>query len=455
MKMSIYNAFLRSLINKNTFNSIDEILKWISSKNISTNVRIKKITLDECKPWVYNVDFGTIQNSNGSFFKVIGLKGIYEGEIIYEQPIILQDEIGYLGIICKVINGTMYFLMQAKIEPGNINKVQISPTLQATKSNFTQKHGGETPAYLDYFVNASDYGIVMDQLQSEQSSRFYKKRNRNIIILVDGDIDVLDSHMWMTLGQIKELLKIDNLVSMDTRSVISSIPFHKANRVFDQIKDKATYKSIFNDNAFDIVNFYHKINNYKMFNKLIVNFVPLTELEQWKVTQYEIATDKNEEFKVIFCEIEIDGREVRRWRQPLFEAIGKYTLGLFTTIKSEIRYFLVRMTPEIGSFDQVELGPTVQFHSRLQMKSKDSVQALFLEKVQKRARVLYDVNLSEEGGRFYHEVNRNIIIEIHKDEIDYLPDDYLWLDYKTLLYFMEFNNILNIQLRNLISLLEV
>ena len=32
--------------------------------------------------------------------------------------------------------------MQAKIEPGNINKIQLSPTIQATKSNFTQKHGG-------------------------------------------------------------------------------------------------------------------------------------------------------------------------------------------------------------------------------------------------------------------------------------------------------------------------
>lgn len=453
--MNIYYALLGSRIKNDKFKNLDEILEWISSKNESINIKIEKVALDKCHPWFMNEDLGVIQNSNGGFFKVIGLKEFSGGEIILEQPILLQDDIGYLGIICKVIKGTLYFLMQAKVEPGNINKVQISPTVQATKSNFTQKHGGEKPAYLDYFLNASNYEIIIDQLQSEQSSRFYKKRNRNIIILVEEDVEVIDSHMWMTLGQIKELLKIDNLVNMDTRTVISSIPFHKANIVSDQIKDKSIYNSLYNDNVFDIVDFYHKVNNYKMFNDSVIKFVPLSDLEQWKITDFEIVSDKNKEFKVIFCDIEIEGREVKRWRQPLFEAIGKYTFGLFTTVKSDTRYFLVRLTPEVGCFDKLELGPTVQFHNRIEIKLKDSVQTLFLDKAQKHSNILYDVNLSEEGGRFYHEENRNIIIEIHKYEIDYLTDDYFWFDYKTLLYFMEFNNILNIQLRNLISLLEV
>ena len=32
--------------------------------------------------------------------------------------------------------------MQAKVEPGNINSIQLSPTLQATRSNYTKAHGG-------------------------------------------------------------------------------------------------------------------------------------------------------------------------------------------------------------------------------------------------------------------------------------------------------------------------
>ena len=74
--------------------------------------------------------------------------------------------------------------MQAKIEPGNVNNVQLSPTLQATKSNYTRAHQGKSPAYLEYFVNATPYQILLDQLQSEQGARFLRKRNRNIILVI-------------------------------------------------------------------------------------------------------------------------------------------------------------------------------------------------------------------------------------------------------------------------------
>ena len=43
---------------------------------------------------------------------------------------------------------------------------------------------------------------------------------------------------------------------------------------------------------------------------------------------------------------------------------------------------------------------------------------------------------------------------INKDDIKYLPDNYFWVDYKTLAELIKINNILNIQLRNLLSVLE-
>ncbi|UTY40839.1 NDP-hexose 2,3-dehydratase family protein [Allocoprobacillus halotolerans] len=64
-----------------------------------------------------------------------------------------------------------------------------------------------------------------------------------------------------------------------------------------------------------------------------------------------------------------------------------------------------------------------------------------------------DVLLSEEGGRFYHEQNRNIIIDIEEDFK--IPKNYFWVDYATLNQMIQFNNVCNIQLRNLISLLEI
>ena len=206
IEKSLKDIFLSWKTTEGTLNSIDNILRWVEEKNKNIQLNIKKIPYEYNGFWHYDEkEFGIINDSK-SFFKIVGLRKTENGQSVIEQPIYVQDEIGYLGIICKKIGGILYFLMQAKIEPGNINKIQISPTIQATKSNFTRAHGGKTPAYLDYFMNENKYEVIVDQIQSEQSSRFLRKRNRNIIIVVEDDVDVLDSHKWMTLGQIKQLM---------------------------------------------------------------------------------------------------------------------------------------------------------------------------------------------------------------------------------------------------------
>ena len=68
---------------------------------------------------------------------------------------------------------------------------------------------------------------------------------------------------------------------------------------------------------------------------------------------------------------------------------------------------------------------------------------------------MVDVVLSEEGGRFYHEQNNNVILEINPEELTTLPEDYIWVEYATLNYLVQVNNCLNIQLRNLLSLIKI
>ena len=431
------------------FNNIRNILDKIDFFNTSVCVNISKISFSSCNPWYYEQRYGDIRNSDGSFFQITGLQIKKDEKIICSQPIILQNEIGYLGIICKRFDGETHYLMQTKIEPGNINKIQISPTIQATKSNFTQKHGGAKPAYLDYFINASKYHIIVDQIQSEQSSRFLGKRNRNIIIEVDEDIEVLPSHMWMTLPQIKALMRVDNLVNMDTRTVLSCLPIEKYTSEFSDI---TLLRSVQGGGDY-LPRIYQYINNYKMFEEQNRELVPLFSLENWEMKNGEFVCKEPYSFKVVFCDIEIEGREVRHWCQPLFEAAGIATFGLITRIHNGVKEFLVHAMPEIGCFDGIELGPTVQ-REFIHKGELTDVDKLFDEKLNVKDGVIFDTLLSEEGGRFYHEQNRNVIIEVEDNEIDSLPPGYFWTDYKTLNTLVQVNNCLNIQLRNLLSVLE-
>lgn len=460
--MNIFPEMIRSKGYLSYKGELEKIISWITSKNADLNVSITRSKLSDSSPWFYDEERGEIRNKSNSFFQIRGLQQYRDGELILEQPILIQDEIGYLGIICKEIDGVLQFLMQAKIEPGNVNKIQISPTIQATKSNFTQKHGGKKPAYLDYFLNAKPENIIVDQIQSEQSSRFLGKRNRNIIITVDEQIEVLPSHRWMTLGTIKQLMKIDNLVNMDTRTVLSCIPYCSAElsdmekcEIYEMFTDKSLFRSMFGAGERDFVQVYRYINNYKMLHGCENKIVPLTELKSWDFTDDEIVCKTGYPFKVIFCDIEIEGREVTHWTQPLFQAEGKATFGLITAEFEGVKKFLVHAKPEAGCFDGIELAPTVQLEAAVPESEYLPLDKLFFELLENGAEIKNDVILSEEGGRFYHEQNRNIILNVPPERVGELPEGYFWLDYKTLNGMVQYNNVLNIQLRNLLSLLEM
>ncbi len=446
---------------ENPFHSTQEILSMIEKRNREAGVKIEKIDFDyEGSDWHY--EKGEIRNANGTFFRITGLRQTIDGKVIREQPIIVQNEIGYLGIIAKEFDGTLYFLMQMKIEPGNVNKVQISPTIQATKSNFMQTHGGKTPAYLEYFVSRRKHEIIVDQIQSEQSSRFLGKRNRNIIILVEDEVKVLDSHLWMTLGQIKELMQYDNLVNMDTRSVISCIPFALRDFSFKELRylrtlfhDESFFNSVFfGEPGAKINRIYQYINDVKMLDQSRIRLVDLDSLQSWRRTPGGIEA-VNGPFRVIYCNIEIEGREVRKWQQPMLEAAGESVFGLICCVTDQKMEFLIQTKNEVGCFDKVEMGPSVQLE-KWEGSVRDPVSAFFISRAESGKGIMFDGLFSEEGGRFFHEQNRNIIMRIDKEELPFpLPEGFFWADFQTLNILIQFNNCLNIQLRNLLSILRL
>jgi len=434
-----------------------ELYRWLSERKKNLYVSLEKISLGDCAPWYYDGEEGCIRNERGSFFKIFGIRQYEHGEIALEQPIIRQDEIGFLGILCCKINGLWHYLMQAKIEPGNVNTVQLSPTLQATRSNFTGKHGGSIPAFLEYFTDMAPEEIIVDQIQSEQSSRFLKKRNRNVIRTVARPLEEPDTHRWMTLAQIKEMMHHDNLVNMDTRTVLSCIPYVLMGQEGDApFQNKPYfYKTAWSMNRKTIVEIYHAINDYKMFGERRVETIPLAQLREWRMQGREFCCERPYPFKVVFCDIHIQGREVTHWRQPLFEANGKALFGLFCSDDEGVLKFLVKVKPEVGCFDGIELGPTVQREACGDKIPPDEVERLFLQNLSAGQDVVADSILSEEGGRFYQEENRNVILYVDMAQLGKLPPGYVWSDYGTLNLLTQVNNCLNIQLRNLLSLLEV
>ena len=68
--------------------------------------------------------------------------------------------------------------------------------------------------------------------------------------------------------------------------------------------------------------------------------------------------------------------------------------------------------------------------------------------------MVFDTLQSEEGGRFFREENRNLLLRGNPTfPVDDLPPRYLWLTLSQLKRFLKFNNFLNVEARSLLSFL--
>lgn len=468
---SFNQKILTSLLTKSgPAGSVSNILEWIKKRNQEILVKINPVAFRDLRSWSFDATTGNLQHDSGRFFSIEGIHVVADNGQRREwmQPIINQPEIGILGILTKEINGVLCFLLQAKIEPGNVNKVQLSPTLQATRSNYTQVHQGKKPRYIEYFQNKDRSKIILDQLQSEQGARFLRKRNRNVVLYVDEDVPLGDDFIWLTLGQIKALMRYDNIVNMDTRTVISGLGYYNylkklsANDFNGFMQHHSvgptgcdlfiSELSISGYQSIDGILFW--LSELKSRYELLVDRMPLSAVKDWHVGEFEIARPDRQFFRVLGVEVVIENREVTSWCQPLVEPMQEGICAFIYKRINGISHFLVQAKIECGNFDVVELAPTVQCLTG-PYKGESTV-PYFVDYVlsNKYKRVLFDTKQSEEGGRFYHEQNRQLVVEADDDFPNVPPENYMWLTLGQIKELLRYNNYLNIQARSLIASLD-
>ena len=451
--------------------STEEILQWLYARRKTVKVDITQIPLDSMNLWAYDEEEGRIKHASGKFFSIDGIrvKTNYGLKATWDQPIINQPEIGFLGILTQMKKGVLHFLLQAKIEPGNINVVQLSPTLQATKSNYTRVHKGKTPLFLEYFNGEKEVKVLVDQLQSEQGARFFKKRNRNIIIEIPEDekLDIPDNFIWLTLNQLKKLMSMDNVVNMDTRTVISAINYGHFSNIESLVKSSSNlssdeinqiYSLLRDDNPFrSIENILSWMTNLKSKYELLVERIPLNMVKGWTYDDETVYNNEQKYFTVIGTHVQIDNREVTSWDQPMIKPAQEGLIGFIIKRIYGTYHFLVQAKVEIGCFDVLEIAPTVQCLTGNYRENQNEYSVPFIDYFMnpKAFRLIHKTMQSEEGGRFFQEQNLNMIIEAPDDFPVEVPENYCWMTFPQLLLFMKFNNYLNIATRNLLALIPL
>lgn len=423
--------------------------------------RAEHIPLESLDQWCFDADAGRLRHRSGRFFSIEGIRVRAPGAPVsaWCQPIINQPETGILGILVRVVSGVPHFLMQLKAEPGNRLGLQLSPTVQATRSNYSGVHGGKPVPYLEYFRDPPAHRVIADVLQSEQGAWFLRKRNRNMIVQTDEEPLVLDGFKWLSAGQVLRLLHCEDLVNMDTRTVMSCLPPPAAprpeqRRTADDSFTAALLRSCDPASGARHTNgeIHSWITDMRSHTELAVEPVPLPDLQGWQRHSAGIRHESGSFFEVIGVQVESVGREVGRWSQPMLATAEDGVIALLVTRIDGVLHALMHLRVEPGLVDVAELAPTVQCTPGNYAHLPADARPAFLDAVLDAGpgAVRFDTMLSDEGGRFYHISNRHLIVET--DTVHRHPG-YRWMTVHQLTRLLRHCHYLNVQARSLIACL--
>lgn len=378
-----YENFLKS---KETIDSpletFDSVLNsfWESNKN---KFIVKEIGISNLKDWSFDSQKNLVHKSN-AFFKLMGYK-----RKNYNSGILLQNEVGTLGVLCCLYEGVLHFLIQFKQEPGNILQSQLSPTLQATLSNQNKKHGGHLPKYINYFQNIDKKNVVIEKNLPEQGSRYWKKFNNNIIVATEY-FEPDENFKWMTLGQIFKFSEIDFSINSCLRSVLSLVYTLLHNDLSTGVDKK-------------IAEFKSRIISKTQLNNSVLDFY-IEKDDKF------IFPDDNIEFHVVGVSIEIRNREVSTWNQPLIFEPHLHDYALISIVLNKERYYLLNLEVKPGYDLGFVFGTTV-VNNKISSELSEQLNLENLKLVKK-------INMSEEGGRFLHTKIKKSFYELEVDNLN-------------------------------------
>ncbi|MBB5828979.1 NDP-hexose 2,3-dehydratase family protein [Micromonospora carbonacea] len=431
---------------------------WLAERSTMTSCEVERIRLDELRGWAFDETTGNLAHESGRFFVVEGVhvRTTYGAVAEWYQPIINQPEIGILGMLMKLVDGVPHCLLQAKVEPGNINMMQLSPTVQATRSNYTRVHGGGGTRYLEYFTRPGAGRVLVDVLQSEQGSWFLHKRNRNMVVLVD-DVPPSDYHYWLPLHEVRRLLRIDVLVNMDTRSVLSCLPstFFAGSGVVPAnsamaaaLARSASGEGPSHRSTEAVLSWFTEA---KSRHELAVSRISLRDLRGWRHTPYEISREDGRHFSIVGVTVRINNREVTEWSQPLLHPRQRGIIAFALRIINGVAHVLVHARFQVGLLDAMEMGPTVQCTPSSDAEQRPPFLDLILNAPSER--ILFDTVLAEEGGRFYRAENRYMLVEVG-DDLPAVPDTFCWVAVHQLATLLRHGYYLNVEARSLLACLH-
>lgn len=381
-------------------------------------LRVDRVPLERLPDWEEDPRTGFLRHRTGRFFSVVGIEGAdgTDGSRWY-QPILDQPDVGILGLLAWLGDGVPELLVQGKAEPGNVNGIQLAPTVQATSSNYERVHGGRAVPYLEHFLDPAARRLAYS-CQSEHGDWFDRKSNRNMVVAVPAKAEPDQGFRWLSLPDLHRMLEIDDMVNMDTRTVLASLSFASTGLLDgrDESDDlpgalARSYRSTRSVTG-SVADVGRALARARRACRLVTRRSPLRGLPGWVRADGVVRHVDGRHFEVVGVDVAGEGREVDRWSQPMLRAVDTGLAAMLLARLDGVAHVLVSLRAEAGSRGRVEIGPTVASRGRwADVEAEVPPAHLATILAHCPGGVRFDVVQSEEGGRLFRTRTRHLVVE--------------------------------------------
>lgn len=382
--------------------------------------RIVTLRPEASAEWIYDED--SVRHRSGGFFRILGLRyaDTARASPTLCQPIIDQPEVGLLSLGISEPGAAAQVLVQLKCEPGNVGGVQLAPTCQATQSNLTRIHGGSLPPGAR--LMRPGVRMISDSLQSEQGTRFWRKRNRNVVMAATlGSVPDDDQHLcWLSLPLLRQALAADYLVNTDARSVLATTHWEEvmgeqpfASASLSDVLEPLLHKSWRSQSTHEAYQRAETVMDWLERRRIQVvgelSLVPIAVVPALRSTGRGLSWGaKSSSFDIRHVSVSILGREQEHWDQPLIDSRGVGSASLFVFQRQGELLFIFRAACEPGLHDRVELQPAL-CRAPGAVSERDSA---WLVRLARAGIVMREVRQSDEGGRFWRDITVYRVVAI-------------------------------------------
>lgn len=196
-------------------NCIQEI---IQNRNQHQALSITEPSSIDHGDWM--IDSTELINTKSDYFRI----SLYETGTNSTRFLITQQQQALVLLVAAEIQGELCVLLNTRYEPGLIDSVNYTTTIQSTPNNFLRQHGGKETPFLELAANPSAYGcVLLDTENYDWGDLYLSKTKRFLIVKVDQVAPPPPGFIWVTKNALSHMAAVDHLITNDLRVCIPTL----------------------------------------------------------------------------------------------------------------------------------------------------------------------------------------------------------------------------------------